>query len=690
MKNLLSFFLLLAVSAQAQFTYVSPRPNSILHPVTKHIILKQGERVDAASLRQELFSVTGSQSGRHEMRIVLSSDGKTILLYPVEPYAHEEEVTVTVQPGVRTLSGKLLDGCSFRFSTRPYYSPEREAAMREAARAARLSEQLYYQKYYEQLEPAADPRGDVTGQFTIKVNNNPSDGVFMYDTWSASIFGANSKWDGFYIISNNGDSLYGSEKLASAFDFSLNPNGYLSHYNEKVGKWQVRDSNMNVINEYAPGNGYDFDPHEFTIYPNGHAWMVVAETNVMDLSVYDPSYDDDADVMMTLVQEFDVDKNVIWEWRGLDHIIPTETNQNLAASYVDVIHTNSIELTPDGDVLCSHRHLNQVTLVDYETGEFIWRLGGVNNMFTFINGSETFNYQHDARILPNGNITLWDNGNQHLPARSRAKEYRLNLDSMTAELVWYFQPKMYNNNNAFWFAMGSVQRLEGGNTVINGGWDYSSNQSNFFEVTPDGQVVWELALQNNKSLVSYRARKFSWKPCAPVAVSGIVVTEITDTTALISWNPVSNAVSYTLHYAVAGSGVWNSVTTADTWALLDSLQAGMDYEFTVAALCANNYTSDECPLQIFTTAGGIATGTQSPPNQIMLMPNPADNHVQLVMQQAEAVEVLIADMLGRSIKTYSLRQPEKMVLNVSDLPAGTYLVHVQGAGTALSSRLVVE
>ncbi|MCS6916485.1 MAG: arylsulfotransferase family protein [Chitinophagales bacterium] len=679
---LMPALLLFAFQVSAQYPYVSPRPGSVMQPVTKHIILKPGELVDAASLQKEKFSISGSKSGTHDFRVVLSSDGKTILLYPLNPYAYEEEITVTVHPGVHTLTGKMLEGRTFSFHTRRYYTPEEEAAMRQAARQARLQEQAYYREYYRQQEQhIADSRGDVTGQFVIKVNTNPSEGVFMYDAWSAGILG-NSKWDGFYIISNNGDSLYGSEKLGGAFDFSLNPNGYLSHYNEKVALWEVRDSNMNVIDGYTPGNGYNFDAHEFTIYPNGHAWMVVAEDNIVDLSVYDPSYPDDAIVMTTLVQEFDADKNVIWEWRGFDHIIPTETNQNLDANYVDVIHTNSIELTPDGDVLCSHRHLNQVTLIDYETGEFIWRLGGVNNQFTFINGSETFNFQHDARILPNGHITLWDNGNAHFPARSRAKEYRLNLDSMTAELVWYYQPKTYNNNNAFWFAMGSTQRLDNGNTVINGGWDYSSNQSNFYEVTPAGVVVWELALQNSKSLVSYRCRKFQWKPCAPVAIGSVSVTEITDSTALISWVPVANAVSYTVSYREAGATTWNTLTATATSVLLQGLLAKTDYEFTVMASCANNYSSDECPVQTFTTTGDIATGLAAADALLRVFPNPASETVVLRFPVNSDWRVVVYDAPGRVVKSAFHKQTEEVRLDLGGLSAGMYRIE------ALGSRLL--
>ncbi len=50
----------------------------------------------------------------------------------------------------------------------------------------------------------------------------------------------------------------------------------------------------------------------------------------------------------------------------------------------------------------------------------MWILGGKLDQFTFINEHASnaptyFSYQHDVEVLPNGDITLFDNGNQHSP-----------------------------------------------------------------------------------------------------------------------------------------------------------------------------------------------------------------------------------------------------------------------------------
>ena len=60
---------------------------------------------------------------------------------------------------------------------------------------------------------------------------------------------------------------------------------------------------------------------------------------------------------------------------------------------------------------------------------------------------------------------LFDNGNDHDPPISRAVEYELDEIEMTANLVWEFS----HPENYVGLAMGSAQRLQNDNTLINWG-----------------------------------------------------------------------------------------------------------------------------------------------------------------------------------------------------------------------------
>jgi hypothetical protein len=210
-----------------------------------------------------------------------------------------------------------------------------------------------------------------------------------------------------------------------------------------------------------------------------------------------------------VIQQIDANKNVIFQWRSWDHfLIIDATHENLLDDTIDYVHGNSIEVDTDNNIIISSRHMDEITKISTTTGNIIWRLGGKNNQFTFINDTIGFSHQHDARRISNGNLTLYDNGNFHVPPRSRAIEYQLNETSnpKTATLVWQYRrtPAVYA------FAMGNVQRLSNGNTLIGWGSSYIAAT----EVNPAGQIMYEMYLPFTMS--TYRAFRYEWTPLAGV------------------------------------------------------------------------------------------------------------------------------------------------------------------------------
>lgn len=694
-----SFTLLLALAfcthAYAQFQYVSPMPGSTLIDPDHHIIIREGRSIDASSVNKNLFSITGSLSGAHSFKLVLSDDGKTILLYPDQPFAFSEQVVVSVASGLKTKTGETASGYSFSFSTHREYTP---AELENFKNAKAILQEQDAQQWGMLNDRSEGPTGplerEISGSFSIITNTNPSPGSVFYDAWNGNFFGS-TKFDGYNIISNNGDSIFASDKATICFDFSLNPNGYLSVYNSDKGRFDILDSNFVVIDSYTPGNGRTSDPHEFTIYPDGHAFMVVEETNVVDMTVYNPSYSHNATLMTTLIQEFDASKNVIFEWRGFDHIVPTESNQNLGSSYIDVIHTNSIDLDADGNIVFSNRHLDQVNKIDRNTGEFIWRLGGVNNQFTFIGDDEAFRYQHCARVLADGHIMLWDNGNTHSPQHSSAKEYQLDLNNMTATLVWSFQPKTYSNTNAYFYAMGGAQRLSNGNTLVAGGWDNSSNQSNIWEVTPTGEVVWEMAFDNAKSLVGYRAHKYTWNPCAPVKSNSIKTKTVTSNSAKISWKASANATSYDVQYRKVGNTNWKLKTATTTNKTINNLTPNTSYEYQVRSHCANGFISDWSTTKTFTTLPQRNVIAESSVTALDVHPNPTSGLVNLdvMLQEDQNVDVSVYDLSGKVVYTSHetiAAGGQSLTLDLTALPSGVYFAEMKSSAESKVVKVIKQ
>ncbi|HYV90144.1 MAG TPA: arylsulfotransferase family protein [Chitinophagales bacterium] len=695
MKNLTLLFLLLHSAAFAQFQYVSPMPGSKMSNINHNIIIRPGSLLDASSLSNKLFSVEGTRSGIHDFKIVLARDGKTIILQPVTPFSYSEEVTVRISAGLKTVNRKTLSGYSFSFSTHREYSLAEQEQLHNAKQIL-MKEELQRNGYDEST--AGDDEGDlrdITGGFTIVNNTNPTPGEIFFDAWGG--FGFSTKFDGYNIIEPNGDSVYYSAKRAYDFDFDVNPNGYLSVYNTNYPRYDILDSSYAVIDYYYPANGYTMDVHEFTLTADGNAWFIADDPEIVDMTVYNSGYCHNATVTGTVIQELDPDKNLIFEWNSFDHVAITESlHENLSSCVIDYMHTNSLDFDANGNLVVSNRHLDQVNKIDPATGDFIWRLGGISNEFTWVDEPEPFTYEHCVRVLDNGNLTVWDNGNYHVPTHSMAKEYQLDEVNKVATLVWSYQPKTYSNGNAYWFAMGSVQRLSNGNTLIGGGWDFSSNQSNFFEVTPTDSVVWEMALNNGKSLVSYRAAKRNWKPCAPVNPATITVKKITATSAKIAWSTVHNATSYDLQFRRLNNVTWKVKNTTNTSKKLEHLLANKSYEFQVRAYCSNGYISDWSPLDTFKTLPLKLTDTQREVSAtVELNPNPTSGllNIQFALEEDQQVTLSIYNVEGKMISTSSqflTAGDQSLQLDETSLPAGFYLAEIKVAGDKQIVKFVKE
>jgi hypothetical protein len=229
------------------------------------------------------------------------------------------------------------------------------------------------------------------------------------------------------------------------------------------------------------------------------------------------------------IQEQDEQGRAVFSWQGLQHFNVEDARLvNLEAQTIDMQHSNSVDVDTDGNFILSSRNLDEVTKINRATGQIMWRLGGAHNQFRLIGDTLWFSHQHDVRRIANGNITLFDNGNGHEPRFSRAVEYRLNTDSMTATLVWSYKP----DEGFYSDAMGNVQRLPNGNTLIGYG---DVPQRTADEVAPDGTRVFYMAFTNGH--VSYRFLRQPWKTSAPLAVP---ITQVLNNDPLSAFpSPVS-------------------------------------------------------------------------------------------------------------------------------------------------------
>lgn len=246
---------------------------------------------------------------------------------------------------------------------------------------------------------------------------------------------------------------------------------YISFFSPKKTVYYLLDTAFNKVDSVSNVNGVIPDAHEFLILSNGHYLIGGELDSIFDLHTnsYNGFYESDSTLARGYVlQEFDREHHLVFQWNSNQYIHPS---QGYPGTYsyqkegFDYCHGNAIAEDTDGNFLISFRYLNSVYKIDRKTGKVLWRLGGKSNSFRFIDDFG-FSGQHDIRVLPGGRISLFDNANNAPdPKRSRAVEYELDIQKMTAHKTWeYFYPI-----RTFSSSLGSYQRCANNAHLINYG-----------------------------------------------------------------------------------------------------------------------------------------------------------------------------------------------------------------------------
>lgn len=140
----------------------------------------------------------------------------------------------------------------------------------------------------------------------------------------------------------------------------------------------------------------------------------------------------------------------------------------------DVFHTNTVEVierdigvAKKGDILIYINHMGLIAIVDIKKEEIIWTWGpGIVNR------------AHTPTVLENGNILIFDNGMR------RGYSRVLELNPITKKIEWEYKsdpPELF-----FSASRSSAQRLPNNNVLIT-----ESGRGRVFEITRDGEIVWE-------------------------------------------------------------------------------------------------------------------------------------------------------------------------------------------------------
>jgi len=331
------------------------------------------------------------------------------------------------------------------------------------------------------------------------------------------------------------------------------------------GKIEIYNWDGNLLWTYEISDNTYQHHHDIDVLPNGNilavTWQRLYSSEWENLGR--TSVNNSLNQMWTTAI-FEIEPNletgsseIVWEWHIIDHLV-----QDLSSSYnstygeisehpelMDVncgnvgssggpggqangdwMHVNAIDYNVELDqIVFSSRHQGEVYIIDHSTtteeaaghsggnsglgGDFLYRWGNPQNYDRGNSSNQILNDQHSVNWIEpgspgEGNLILFNNS--HSNNSSAALEFSPPLNSnYTYDL---------SNTNAYapttytWIHQGGFHsdvqsgafRQPNGNTLIT-----DANSSDIFEVTYDGDIVWQYTVPGNNMMVP-RAQKYGY------------------------------------------------------------------------------------------------------------------------------------------------------------------------------------
>lgn len=485
--------------------YICPEKDSKYINPEQIIVLKSHIPFQTITNLNDCIKIIGSEKGRYEFKYVFLNEGRTLNLVTNDIFLYGETISIEIN------NLELIDGSRFNeitiFSIKPidnlpllkrYYNNQ---LLTKKINKVPVSS---HRKGISRETPPNYP----DPQFTIH-QEIPSEKLYFF---TLSPRGGAPDYENYLSINDKfGIPLFFRKTSYNTLNFHVLDNGLLTYasnrYNlPELEKYFFVDSSYVVVDSIKTVGGYNMDGHDMLLLDNGNYLLMSYDPQIVDMSTVVPGGNPAATVIGFVIQEVDLNGNLYFQWRSWDHFEITDATSDisLTAQEIDYVHGNAFEIDTDGNILLSSRHLDEITKIDFESGEVIYRMGllSKNNEFTFIDDNLGFSHQHDVRLLPNGNITIYDNGNLHASQFSRALEYEVDETNKTATLVWFYR----NDPDIYGMATGSYRRDQDGSHLI--GWGSTWPQGGT-ELLSDNTIASELLFPNG--VYSYRILKNYWE-----------------------------------------------------------------------------------------------------------------------------------------------------------------------------------
>jgi hypothetical protein len=488
--------------------------------------------------------VVGSRTGVHSGHLAAYSEHDGASFLPTTGFAEGERVTVTAEITAAGASSSLID----------VFAIAETDTISTTPRAVTPGSTSQIQGYRS--------RPDIKPPVVTVTADEP--GISPGDEFVAPYAGPGQA--GPMILEPNGSLVWfkALPRYTSATNFRVQEylgkpvltwwQGRIIVHGFGRGEGVIANGAYDDIAHVRAGNGHQADLHEFQLTPQGTALLTSYYPILCNISsVGGPSYGGLTDGVF---QEIDVKTGlVMYEWTSVAHVPLSDSYEQASRSSTrypfDFFHINSINLDRDGNLLVGSRNTWTAYDINSQTGQIIWRLGGKESSFKEQANARTA-WQHDPRELPDGSISIFDNGSSPtVHPQSRGIVLQLNAQAGTASLV----TELTHTPRLVAESQGNFQALP------NGDWFMGWGQEPFFsELSPAGKVLFEAHFP--PSVQSYRSFRFPWVGTpehpptfafVPEAGAGTVYASWNGATQVASWRVVSGASRTTLAPVVSAA-----------------------------------------------------------------------------------------------------------------------------------------
>jgi hypothetical protein len=521
---------------------VSPLPGSYDASARTQLSLLGAPVAAISDLR-----VRGSRSGSHKGRLIAYSQGDGGSFVPAKPFAEGERVSVRGR--IRLGAASRSFAYQFTVATQdvlPYTKP--------LAPSGKDPNEKQHFHSRPDLEPpvievtAHSPQSAPGDIFVAPYSGPGKPGPMIFDE------SGNLVW--FDPLAAN---------IAAATNLQVQQldgkpvltwwQGYIPPQGFGQGEDLIYDSSYHQIGRVHAGNGYSADLHDFHITPQDTAIVTVFNPIACNLSsVGGPS---GAAVSDSIFQELDLRTGLVRrEWHSLDHV-PLGDSYSPATSSskqwpLDYFHLNSVDQHADGTTLISARNTSAMYELDTSSGTILNEIGGRHSGVKLANGARTA-YQHDATMLANGTISVFDNGAvPKVHPQSRGLLLAVNPQTDAASVLAQYE---HSGGALSSGSQGSIQTLANQDVFV--GW---GSEPYFSEFSAGGTTLFDAHMHG--SYQSYRAYRFPWTG-APAEAPAIATASASQgrVTVYASWNGDTRTASWRV-LAGTSAAALAPVTTA--------------------------------------------------------------------------------------------------------------------------------